>query len=67
MLTAIFVKNSWELLLVLRTKENNVFTEFLLDVTIWDGGKKEISDATSHFLPKFKIKKSKMKTKNKIK
>lgn len=44
MLTAISVKDSWELLLVLKTKGNNVFTEFLLGATIWDDGKKEKSN-----------------------
>jgi len=42
-LMVILVENSWELVLVLILKKNNIFTEVLSDTIIWDGGKRERS------------------------
>ena len=44
MFIAISIKDSWELILKLISKENNVFAKILLDTTIWDGSKKERSN-----------------------
>ena len=44
MFIAIPIKGSWELILILISKENNVFAKILLDTTIWDGSKKERSN-----------------------
>jgi len=45
---AILLEGSWKLVQVFRSKEKDVFTEILLDATIWDGGKKERSN-TQHY------------------
>jgi len=45
MFITILLEGSWKLVQVFRSKEKDIFAKILLDATIWDGGKKEGSNA----------------------